>query len=103
MANVKLTMGARYRVQYSHYRNPFAGLKGVRPTIAVCLKGINEDARKRELRRGEIIVYVGSKTGWGSDPGIEEWFKTEDGFDGALEPSGIWGGVNAMLLTPADG
>src|SRR5688572_7808789 len=80
-------------------KNPFAGMAGVRPTLPVCLmRGINESAQTRELKVGELITYMKQHTGWGSDPGQEEWFRTEDGFEGAFDPAGMWGGVNAVLL-----
>ena len=101
MANVKLIRGLRYRVLHAAVQNPFAGVRGVNPVMKVrLLSGINENAKSRDLRKGEIITFIGERTGWGSDPGVEPWFRTDDGFEGEFFPSGTWGTVSDVLLAP---
>lgn len=90
---VKLTAGSRYRVIYprAHLENilPVPGQRGAyQPEI-------------KKLAVGDVIEYVEQKWGWGSDPGLEEVFKTSDGYKGSLHPGGIWGGVSDKVLEPA--
>lgn len=102
MARLKLTEGARYRVKYSRYRNPFAGLPGVRESLPVQLEepGVWTGWRIA-LHRGDVLTYRGSKTGVGSDPGLDELFEHADGRVGAFDPTrGPFGGVDAVFLQP---
>jgi hypothetical protein len=99
MPTVKLEKDASYRVLYAAVRNPFAGVAGVNPIMPVRLmRGINETAESVKLSKGQIITYTGTKTGWGADPGLESWFRTEDGFEGEFFPAEMWGGVSDVLL-----
>ena len=103
MGDIRLIEGARYRVLYAAVRNPMAGVKGVSPTMKVRLmRGINESAESRDLAKGQIITFVRTKTGWGSDPGLEAIFRTDDGFEGEFFPAGMWGGVSDVLLAPEE-
>lgn len=102
MARLRLAKGAQYRVKYSRYRNPFAGLRGVKDTLPVLLDepGVWTGWRIA-LNRGDVLVYRGSKTGVGSDPGFDELFEHADGRVGAFNPTrGPFGGVDAIYLQP---
>lgn len=102
MPRLKLIEGARYRVKYARYRNPFAGLPGVKNSLPVVLEepGVWSGWR-HELKRGDVLTYRGSKTGVGSDPGLDELFEHESGKVGAFDPTrGPFGGVDALFLQP---
>lgn len=106
MTVLKLKEGATYRVKYARYRNPFAGVAGVAATLPVTLEqpGVFQGWRK-ELSRGDLLIYQGRATGAGSDPGLEERFADASGAVGAFEPTrGAFGGISAVMLevvTPA--
>lgn len=103
MANIKLERGAKYRLNYAAYRNPFAGLKigSAKPIEAAMPVTLAEpgvfNGWRRKLRKGDVLTYCGTSAG--SDPGIEEIFEASDGQRGAFDPAGIWGGVNEVMLT----
>lgn len=101
MGSIRLIKGSRYVVLYAAVKNPLAGVRGISPTMKVRLmRGINESAQSRELAKGDVITFIGTATGWGSDPGIEARFRTEDGFEGEFFPAGAWGDVSDVLLAP---
>lgn len=101
MANIRLIEGRAYRVLHAAVKNPLAGVRNAPAALKVRLmRGINESAESRLLAKGEIITFVGTKPGWGSDPGLEARFRTADGFEGEFFPAGIWGGVSEALLAP---
>lgn len=89
MANLELTTGARYRVLVSNAR--------LRRMVPCSFALISET---RPLAPGEVITYKDSRLGWGSDPGAEVVFVTDDGWEGALYPAGTWGGVSDTVLAP---
>ncbi len=102
MANISLVKGTKYRVLTDAYRNPFAGVKGVKPTIPCWIDPGNNEER-RILRKGDTLTYIGQRTGWGSDPGQDEIFTTEEGLEGSFFPTGVWGGVDQRLLEAIGG
>lgn len=104
MTSIKLIEGQKYRVKYARYRNPFAGVAGLAPdaTMPVYLEepGVFNGWRL-DLKRGDILTYRGSKTGAGSDPGLDELFEDSMGRIGAFNPTrGPFGNIHAAFLQP---
>ena len=91
MTRLDLVKSARYRVLSEEAR-----LSRMVP----CSFALSKETRP--LAPGEVITHLDGRTGWGSDPGFEEVFVTEDGWEGALWPAGIWGGVSDAILALAD-
>ena len=92
MSNIELTKGARYRVLSNR-----AKLTRMVPCSFVLF------SETRPLKLGEVITYKHSPLqSWGSDPGVDAVFVTDDNWEGALYPAGIWGGVSDTVLAPAE-
>lgn len=104
MPRLKLTEGAKYRVKYARYRNPFAGVAGIAANASLPVhlaEPRNFTGWRLELKRGDVLTYRGSKFGAGGDPGLEELFEHESGKIGSFDPTrGPFGGVDATFLQP---
>lgn len=56
-----------------------------------------------KLPAGTVVIFQEEKWGWGSDPGRECIFQTEDGRTGAASFGGGWGGVDMSFIEPLNG
>lgn len=108
MPRLTLTPGQNYRVKYSRYRNPFAGLQGVKESLPVALHEPKVfTGWQIHLRKNDVLTYLGSEFSSGSDPGLEELFKivigpeTSIGTVGSFEPTrGPFDGIDPVYLQP---
>lgn len=101
MPHLKLEKSRKYRVLIDAYKNPFAGLQFGKAKIAPTLPVRLDPGGQQPfypLKRGDVLTFVDTRPGWGSDPGLEPIFETEEGLRGALIPAGVWGDVDDRVL-----